>query len=321
MAHRIHISDPAWQTTFPHLVAPLHNEWLAGFLLRCDEVNLWQSGTTVMHLLREVSKERIISLDLLDLIVPSSSFPIQSLAQLLAVQTSTVVATTYLAELSRLYDIQEPHPTQLTSSFSFRLCPVCVAEERLLSRTLTLPHLSACPQHHVTLMERCQCGMPLRPFQRRRSPFTCSACGLDWAKLSSVEADPRRVKQDSLYLAFYEFFLTSGTPKILASALRLIYDSVVEKGAIRTSLHDENTRYPHRGRSYQQTTSLGHLVRSLIELHLCPRDILIYAGSLPWRSVKWLTFQCPVESCPYTNMMQQCARLLSETGNGSPEME
>ena len=35
--HDIHISDPAWRTTFPYLVAPLPNEWIAGVLLRCDE--------------------------------------------------------------------------------------------------------------------------------------------------------------------------------------------------------------------------------------------------------------------------------------------
>ena len=35
----IYISDPEWQETFPHWVAPLQDEWLAGLLLRCDEVN------------------------------------------------------------------------------------------------------------------------------------------------------------------------------------------------------------------------------------------------------------------------------------------
>jgi hypothetical protein len=45
----IHIADPAWRTTFPHLVAPLPHEWLAGVLLRCDERNCWGSGTTLGH--------------------------------------------------------------------------------------------------------------------------------------------------------------------------------------------------------------------------------------------------------------------------------
>jgi hypothetical protein len=37
--YRIHISDSAWQTTFPFLVEPRENEWLIGLLLHCDEVN------------------------------------------------------------------------------------------------------------------------------------------------------------------------------------------------------------------------------------------------------------------------------------------
>jgi hypothetical protein len=35
----LHISDPAWQTAFPFLVAPYEDEWLTGLLLRCDEAN------------------------------------------------------------------------------------------------------------------------------------------------------------------------------------------------------------------------------------------------------------------------------------------
>lgn len=40
----ITIDDPAWYTTFPHLVEPREDEWLPGLLLHCDEVNHWQSG-------------------------------------------------------------------------------------------------------------------------------------------------------------------------------------------------------------------------------------------------------------------------------------
>ncbi len=54
--HHIPLADPAWRTTFPHLVAPLPNEWIAGLLLRCDEANFWGSGTTLGHILRPESK-------------------------------------------------------------------------------------------------------------------------------------------------------------------------------------------------------------------------------------------------------------------------
>ncbi len=51
----IHIYESAWLTPFPHLVAPLHDEWFPGLLLRCDEVNRWSSGTTKAHLLHSIS--------------------------------------------------------------------------------------------------------------------------------------------------------------------------------------------------------------------------------------------------------------------------
>jgi hypothetical protein len=47
---RIHLTDPAWQTTFPFLVEPREHEWLTGLLLHCDEVNHWGSGTTLAHI-------------------------------------------------------------------------------------------------------------------------------------------------------------------------------------------------------------------------------------------------------------------------------
>src|SRR6266702_3454030 len=49
---RIHLADPAWQTTFPFLVEPREDEWLTGLLLHCDEANLWGSGTTLTHICR-----------------------------------------------------------------------------------------------------------------------------------------------------------------------------------------------------------------------------------------------------------------------------
>jgi hypothetical protein len=49
------LDDPAWQTTFPHRVTPLHEEWLAGLLLRCDEVNHWASGPWRLEAIFDVS--------------------------------------------------------------------------------------------------------------------------------------------------------------------------------------------------------------------------------------------------------------------------
>src|SRR5947209_12969452 len=101
---RIHISDPAWQTTFPFLVEPRENEWLTGLLLHCDEVNHWGSGRTLTHILR--LSEKTIK-DQMSLIVSSGMRP-DYLAQALNLPLRARLATTYQEELARIYDMRSP---------------------------------------------------------------------------------------------------------------------------------------------------------------------------------------------------------------------
>lgn len=176
----IHIADPAWQTTFPFLVAPMQDEWLTGLLLRCDEANHWGSGITLTHLFRMDEKPTQQHLSL----IVASGVRLDYLAAALAVPLRSIRATTYQAELARLYAVADPQMTLLSPTpFSFRLCPTCVAEERRLSRTLVLPHITACPHHRITLVTTCLCGTALRPFYRQAPPFACPKCRLDWAEL------------------------------------------------------------------------------------------------------------------------------------------
>ena len=308
--HDIHISDPAWRTTFPYLVAPLPNEWIAGVLLRCDERNFWGSGTTLGYVLRPGSKQS--AMNELSTIVPTV-IDLEMLAQVLSVPVSHMVATTYLAELARLYGSQHLHAKLLSSSLTFHVCPACIAEERKLSRWLTLPHIMHCPEHHLALVSSCSCGAALRLFHRKSQPFTCCKCGLDWKNLPNLQGDPARMETEQQLLSSYHFFWARGTPELLASALRLIYDSVVEKGEIRAALPNADTHAVSDGRSYQVATSLGYLVHALWQVDVSPRDVVAYEGPLPWRSIKWLTFQCPEPTCPYVAMIRERTRLLDQT--------
>ena len=305
----IHISDPTWCTTFPHLVVPLSNEWIAGVLLRCDERNFWGSGTTLGYVLRPGSKQS--AMNELSTIVPTV-IDLEMLAQVLSVPLSRIVATTYLAELARLYGSQHLHAKLLSSSFTFHVCPACIAEERKLSRWLALPHIMHCPEHHLALISSCSCGAVLRLFHRKSRPFTCYKCGRDWKNLPNLQGDPAHMETEQQLLSSYHFFWTRGTPELLASALRLIYDSVVEKGEIRAALPNADTHAVSDGRSYQVATSLGYLVHALWQLDLSPGDVLAYDGPLPWRSIKWLTFQCPEPTCPYVAMIRDRIRLLDQ---------
>ncbi len=305
---RIHLSDPAWKTTFPFLVEPRENEWLTGLLLHCDEVNHWSSGTTLTHICRMHDKPAKSSLTL---IVPSG-LALDDLADALAAPLPSIVATTYQAELTRIYGVADPQALLLSTSFSFRLCPACVAEERLLTRTLVLPHITICPQHQILLVNVCLCGVRLRPYHRLAPPFCCFKCGLDWAELPQKKADVARIEIEEQLLSYYQFFWTYGTPEVLASTLRLVYDSVVEKGEIRVPLVDNVPQSEPSGRSYQRSSSLGYLVHLLWQLDLTPRDILAYAGPLPWRSAKWTRFQCSEPHCPYVTMLKERMNRLEE---------
>lgn len=213
----VSIGDSAWTDTFPHLVTPLYDEWFAGLLLRCDEVNSWVSGTTLTMLRQVSSPTEPIQL-------PHFSVPthrqVECVAGWLALPVQTVRSTTYLQALTRLYGVLNPLPVNLQPSRTFRLCPECLRENHFLKLTLALPYVWYCPWHEVTLLTHCQCGAPLRPFNQRVLPFTCHVCGRDWADLPKVSPTPERIAVTRQLLSCYEKFLSWGNPAIGALPTR-----------------------------------------------------------------------------------------------------
>jgi len=104
---RVHISDDAWMMTFPHRVAPLPDEWLPGLLLRCDEVNQWDSGTTLAHL-RRMHARKSYWLRANNFI----TLPVEilnDLAEWLGGSLKALLATTYQVELARIFDRVSRH--------------------------------------------------------------------------------------------------------------------------------------------------------------------------------------------------------------------
>ena len=201
----IFLDDPAWQTTFPHWVTPLDDEWLASLLLRSDEVNHWASGETLRFLIHSTGQPGFGPKSSL-IVVP---LPIlDSFAQCLMSSSERLLATTYAAELARLYPpvwyapekepapanllgrhyrrenwVRRPaSPKEIATERRLHLCPACIAQTRSMIRTVVLPHLHACPIHLVALQEHCPCGRPLSFFSLEKPPFTCGTCGLDWGQ-------------------------------------------------------------------------------------------------------------------------------------------
>lgn len=253
--------------TFPHRVTPLPDEWLPGLLLRCDEVNHWESRTTLTHLLSPGPEKfhRCWRTETPNLIViQPSALNLDSLAQVLALPVSTLLATTYHTELARLYGESRLHPKLLNATYSFRLCPACLAETRLLRRTLTLPHITHCPYHLLTLQTQCQCGAPFHLFHPQGHPFTCYICGLDWAALPWIEADVSALALEQKWLVWYGFFFSQGTSTIMREARRLIKLSWCEQ-------------FP-----------LGDLVTLLVQHGHSPQDVLNSMNRRNFLSQWWM---------------------------------
>ncbi len=204
---------------------PLTDEWLPGLLLRCDEVNHWESRTTLTILLAPGPEKfhRCWRTEnpYLVLIQPFS-LNLAYLAQRLSVPTTTLLATTYQRELLRLYSSEKPHPRLLGASFTFHLCPVCLSEARLLRRLLALPSITHCPVHQVKLLSQCPCGTSLLLFRASTRPFTCER---DWANLPQIKVDRSPMIREQKMLTWYEFFFSRETPSILRSALQLMTGS------------------------------------------------------------------------------------------------
>src|SRR5438067_2087077 len=137
---------------------------------------------------------------------------------------------------------------------------------QLLMRTVMLPHITCCPVHRLTLVERCQCNVALQPFSSHTQPFTCPVCGLHWACLPRLPAASARVILEQKVFSCFELFFTQGTPHLLLSALQLIREKLKKEKMARVKLLDGKIK---RVEHYELTkASLGYLVELLTSLDL-----------------------------------------------------
>jgi hypothetical protein len=281
----VYITDPEWYTTFPHLVAPLPDEWLPGLLLRCDEVNRWESGGSARCVLRTSNIHGTIQQ--LNLITPLP-WVLERLAQMLAIPLDAIVETTHLVELARLSSADRLIVEERGSIYHpLYLCPECFILERLLRRTLILSHISTCLQHGLQLVRDCRCGAKLESFLMKAQPFTCHRCGCPWENLPRIEASSERMAFEEQFQSFYTFFFSKGTPRLISKTLELIGACAQERGKkslpfdALTEETDHGPRYtsPDYRENYQKfvkrkSISLGKLVYALVDLGLSTDDIL-----------------------------------------------
>lgn len=231
----ISISDPAWATTFPHIIFPLENEWIVGVLLRCDLANLWESGGTLAYVLGPGHRaRRMQGVELL------TEIHFKKLGRALDLPLKKIAATTYQPELLRLY--RRGGVSLLSASAPpFHLCPTCIAEASFLPRILALPGLTLCLQHQTQLATHCQCGVKLQPFHSQAAPFSCPKCAWEWSKLPVFPADPAQIEREQKLLEAFSTFFAIGSPNFLAQAFQIICARQEKTASL---LSQDPTAYP-----------------------------------------------------------------------------
>jgi TniQ len=264
--------DPAWHMTFPHRVGPRSEEWLAGLVLRCDEANHWPSGTTVTYLLHELYQQAS-AIKRLNIITPAL-IHLEGLSQVLAISVSTLLTTTYSQEMDRLSSTGLRMLIQRNHAFQLSLCPQCLSERGTLTRSLLLPHITACLQHRLVLQHTCPCGAALRLFSYQARPFACFTCGLDWSELPCVNADPESLLREQHLLSCYDFFFAHGTPSLVRNVLTLLaeYDQKPSSSTPTSYMGSLGPKVP-RGRLV-----LGDVAFSMVHLGITPQEILTRSG-------------------------------------------
>ena len=288
---KVAAASPDWLFSFPHVGEPYPDEWFAGLLLRCDEMNHRESGTTWRYLLRSTTHPGFGPGSAL-IVIPEAM--LASLEQRLSVSRECLLSTTYACELARLYSPARPHAGHLlgprrgvtispllersignrasTTLVGFHICPICIAQARLLRRTAILPHLKYCPTHHVAFHTHCTCGSPLVLFTRRQQPFACFTCGWDWARLPHIQPNPEEAILERNLWTLYEFFLVKGTNEFKRAALSLVRQYV--------KIHQPSALKLLSGRPLVALTgntdqlSLGYVIDLLVSLGISPHDIM-----------------------------------------------
>lgn len=101
------------------------------------------------------------------------------------------------------------------------------------------------PWHEVILLLTCQCGTPLRLFDPQTLPFTCRACGRDWADLPRVSPTPERIAVTRQLLSCYEYFSFCGNPVLMERAFHAVVHAWREE-IIR------DRKLPHKRRDSQK---------------------------------------------------------------------
>jgi len=211
----ITLADERWYTTRPVIVQPEEDEWLGGFLLRCDQANCWNAGETVAHILQSTSTNYFNPL------APSPRH-LWELGRLVGLPFEHMQKLTYQKELARLEGLIPRLLLQPSHLFLLGVCPECIHQLHFIERTAILPFTWVCLEHELMLQYQCTCTTYLKSFPRGKPPFCCTNCGMDWQELPRVKASREAVQAEEAVRSFFSTLFAQGTPKRLARLLSFI---------------------------------------------------------------------------------------------------
>lgn len=287
----IGVDNLQWLTTVPHVVTPLADEWLVGLLLRCELANGWSAGTLGRRLHRSPT-----SLDLLDktlgTFATARALDLLRLAALLAVPLGSLQQTTFETGLMRLRASGQARPRRVAIARPFRVCPVCIADQRLIALDHILPLMETCLEHGTRLEHVCRCGARLRPFQGAE-PFTCPVCALGWWELPTHTAEDNTVALDARLLRLFHHFLDFGTADSIGYAMQAVVDEMAKRGLKRLPPIPRAAALPSTI-WYQASVSLTRVVGALVALGLPPEAV----GPPPQPRVPASHVPCLNRVCP-----------------------
>ena len=212
---RITLADENWYTTLPVIVEPDEDEWLGGFLLRCDRANCWNAGETVAHLLHSTSTKHFNPL-------APSRLHLWELGRMMSLSLAHMQKLTYQKELARLEGTIHRLLLQPSNAFLLAVCPECIYQLHFIEKAAILPFAQVCLEHELLLQYKCSCTTSLKLFSRGKLPFSCATCGMGWQELPRVKASRENMQAEETFRYIFSMLFTQGTPKRLARLLSFI---------------------------------------------------------------------------------------------------
>jgi hypothetical protein len=112
-----------------------------------------------------------------------------------------------------------------------------------------------------------------------------------------VQADPKILIREQAILAWYDFFFSKGTPRVLHQALQAISRTVEQRQT--KSVKRLNGSMSRVTFSTAEKTSLGRLVEVLVSLELSPDIVEAEEPAVLWRPINQQKFYCLMPAYPH----------------------